>query len=153
MYLPMRCDTVTLRTLCEFLRMFECTMSQRFFFVFVFLFFVTLDCAVRITDHISTQALQSLYGCVSSPKLDFSELVSDFRPCLRLCQTSITAGNCTLCKEGFVSWLFNKQSGSKERICSDTCRYACCHTEIESADQLYLTHLHYIDTGSTQSLR
>ena len=37
---------------------------------------------------------------------------------------------------------------SAGRICSDNC--ACCHTEIESADQTcYLTHSLYTDTGLT----
>ena len=39
-------------------------------------------------------------------------------------------------------------SVSRGRICSDN--FACCHTEIEAADQtLYLTRSQYTDTGPT----
>ena len=41
-------------------------------------------------------------------------------------------------------------SASRGRICTDN--FACCHTEIEVADQtFYLTQLQYTDTGPTSS--
>ena len=56
-----------------------------------------------------------------------------------------TAENCL-----FVGCLTSQQhaSVSQGRICSDN--FACCHTEIEAADQtLFLTQSQYTDTGTT----
>ena len=54
----------------------------------------------------------------------------------------------------FVCWLLacltsqQQASVSQGRICSDN--FACCHTEIEVADQtFYLTQSQYTDTGPT----